>query len=358
MMGWEEVSDMEDHYPIREAVASLPKAELHVHLEGAIRPTTFLRLAKQNNIEIALSDESGIADYFKFRDFEHFMQLFGESTYVLARPEDFLIITEELGLDAAANGIRYMEVTFTPGTHFRFKGLPFDEVMGAVAAGARMAKEQTGIEMRFILDHVRGFPIADCMQTAEWCVEGQNAGVVGMGLGGYEPGRPASMYTEVINWLKGQGVAFVPHAGEAEGPAGIWDALQFDPPRLGHGFRSIEDPELIAELCRRGVVLELCLTSNVCTGVVRDLRSHPLRKLWSAGLALTLNTDDPTMFNTTLNNEYLIAARVFGFDLSELAWMSLTAVNGSLVGKQTKDKLLNEFHDSFRKLGVTPLSPS
>lgn len=339
-------------------IESLPKAELHVHLEGAIRPATFVRLAKKNSVDIGLVSEGELANYFKFRDFEHFMQLYGESTHVLARPEDFAVITEELGLDAASNGILYMEVTFTAGTHHRFKGLPFDEIMDAIALGAARANQQTGIEMRFIIDHVRGFPIADCMQTAEWCVAARDRGVVAMGLGGFESGRPASMYSDVINWLIGQGVAFVPHAGEEEGPAGIWDALQFNPPRLGHGFRAIEDLQLVAELRRRGVVLEVCPTSNICTGVVADLASHPFLPLWNAGVAVTLNTDDPTMFNTTLNREYLVAASTFGLDGQQLASISLTAMNAALADQTTKSRLLKEFGIRLNQLGITPQTAS
>jgi adenosine deaminase len=339
---------------ILKQVASLPKSELHVHLEGSIRPETFLLLAKRNNVSVPVSDLAGVKEYFKFRNFEHFMQLYGETTYLLAKPEDFELITKQLGEDLALSGTRYAEVTFTAGTHYRFKGLPFDEIMGAIEQGAREARQRYSVELRFVIDHVRGFPIDDCFQTAEWCKAAADKGVVAMGLAGYEPDRPASMYAEVWQWLEGEGIAFLPHAGEAAGPEGIWDALQFNPSRIGHGFRAAEDKKLIAELIDRQIVLEICPTSNLCTGVVKDMTLHPFRTLWDAGVPLTLNTDDPTMFNTNMNKEYMIGIEDFGLTENDLASISLRSVKHSLADDQLKARLLSEFTNQIALLGLTP----
>lgn len=335
-----------------QILSALPKAELHVHLEGAVRPATFLTLARRHNLDIGSLDNESVVELFRFKDFRHFMQLYGDCTYAFGAPEDFELVTEELGLDAAEQGIRYLEVTFTPGTHYRFKQMPFAEVMNAVASGAASARRQVGVEMSFILDHVRGFSLDDCYQTAEWCVEGRDQGVVALGLAGFEPGNPASLYTEAIKWVQEQGVAFVPHAGEAVGPESIWDALQFQPPRIGHGFRAIEDPSLVRYLREHETVLEICPTSNVCTGTVPDLDSHPLRRLWDAGLRITLNSDDPPMFNTSLLNEYHLAATHFGFGVEELAQISLTAVEGSLLSEPARNKLRAEFITEFSRMGI------
>lgn len=337
---------------LHQILTTLPKAELHVHLEGSVRPATFLTLARRHNLDVGILDEKSVIELFQFKGFRHFMQLYGECTYAFGAPEDFERVTEELGLDAAAQGIRYLEVTFTPGTHYRFKQMPFAEVMDAVANGAASARRQVGVEMRFILDHVRGFSLDDCYQTAEWCLEGRNQGVVALGLAGLEPGNPASLYAEAIKWVQEQGVAFVPHAGEAAGPESIWDALQFQPPRIGHGFRAIEDPTLVQHLHEHRTVLEICPTSNVCTGTVPDLNSHPLRQLWDAGLRITLNSDDPPMFNTSLLNEYYLAATRFGFTVEELAQISLTAVEGSLLSEPIRTKLRTEFLSKFSQMDV------
>jgi adenosine deaminase len=344
------------HEELRELIGRMPKAELHVHLEGSIRPETFLMLAKQNHIEVPVTDLAGVRNYFKFRSFEHFMHLYGETTYVLARPDDFSRITRELAEDLVSNEVRYAEVTFTAGTHFRFKGMPFNEVMDAIADGARQAEKEQGIVLRFIIDHVRGFPIDDCMQTAEWCKAARARGVVAMGLAGYEPDRPASMYDEVLRWLQSEDVPFVPHAGEAAGPEGVWDALLYNPRRIGHGFRSAEDPELLTALTSRRIALEVCPTSNVRTGIVADFAAHPFRTLWEAGVPVTLNTDDPTMFNTSMNEEYLMAASEFGLTPDDLATTSLTAVDHSLLDQASKARLRTEFEADFAALGLTPVS--
>jgi adenosine deaminase len=227
--------------------------------------------------------------------------------------------------------------------------------MAAVAAGADVAHARHGVEMRFIIDHVRGFPVEDCMQTAEWCSSARNRGVVAMGLAGFEPDRPASMYDEVLRWLQKENVPFVPHAGEAVGPEGVWDALIYNPRRIGHGFRSAEDSELMKVLVDRGIALELCPTSNLRTGVIGDLAAHPLPKLWEAGVRVTLNTDDPTMFNTTMNAEYRLAASEFGLEPADLALVSLNAIDASLAETQLKDRLRSEFLAAFTELGVVLL---
>lgn len=342
------------HKETRELISLMPKAELHVHLEGSIRPETFLLLAKKNKIDVPITDLAGVREYFKFTSFEHFMQLYGETTYVLAEPADFTLITIQLAEDLAASAVGYAEVTFTAGTHLRFKGLPFDDVMAAIAEGARQAESKHGVTLRFVIDHVRGFPIEDCMQTAEWCKAGRDRGVVAMGLAGYEPDRPASMYDEVLRWLEAEDIPFVPHAGEVVGPDGIWDALVYNPRRIGHGFRAAEDPELLKVLASRGIGLELCPTSNARTGIVPDLSSHPLRALWNSGVPITLNTDDPTMFNTTMNGEYLLAATQFGFTLDDLAGISLTAIDQSLLESELKTHLRTEFEAAFATLGINP----
>jgi adenosine deaminase len=176
--------------------------------------------------------------------------------------------------------------------------------------------------------------------------------VVALGLGGYEPGYPASTYAEAIRWAQAQGVPFVPHAGEAVGPEGVWDALQFDPPRIGHGVRAADDPALVAHLRERGTVLELCPSSNVCLGNVPSLEAHPLRRLWDAGVRVTINSDDPPMFNTTLLDEYRLAATAFDFTPAELARASLTAMEAALLPRIERVALETEFRAAFTRLGL------
>jgi adenosine deaminase len=337
---------------IERLIVAIPKVELHVHLEGSVQPSTFLKLARKNNLDIQCDDEAAVAELFRFKDFAHFMDLYGACTYAFRDPDDFELVTTELGLNAARQGVRYMEVTFTAGTHFRFKGVPFDEQIDAIARGASRVRKSTGTEMRFIIDHVRGFSLDDCYQTAQWCIDGRDRGIVALGLGGFEDGRPASLYSDAIHWAQQQGVPFVPHAGEAAGPESMWDALQFDPPRLGHGFRAIEDSRLVAYLRDHRVLLEICPTSNACTGTISSLDQHPVRRLWDLGVLLTLNTDDPSMFNTSMLNEHRLAVSMFGFTVDELAEMAILGVRSALLPPAQRFTLEETFRREFKELGL------
>jgi len=339
--------------PEQEAlILALPKAELHVHLEGSIRPGTLLLLARRNGIDLGCRDEESLLALYEYQDFRHFIQLYGTLTSALRQPEDFLLITEELGLEAARQGTLYLEVTFSAAIHYRNKGIPFDEMMDAIAEGAERVRKSTGVEMRFILDMVRGYAPEYCQYTAEWCVQGQDRGVVALGLGGYEPDRPASLYAEAIRWAQSHGLPFVPHAGEAVGPEGIWDALLFNPMRIGHGIRAIEDPTLVETLRERHIALEVCPTSNICTGCVACWEDHPLRQLWDAGVIVTVNSDDPPMFNTSLADEYRRAFSIFGFTLEELAQLSLNAARSSLLPSEQRARLVERFQAEIARLGL------
>ncbi|MEH1017283.1 adenosine deaminase [Micromonospora sp. CPCC 206060] len=340
-----------DH-ELRSIIAQLPKVELHVHLEGSVRPETLSRIARRNGRDIGTLSVDEIRELFRFRDFFHFTQLFEQCVDALREPRDFELITTELGLAAHAQQVRYLEVTFTPGMHHRARGIGVDEQLDAVAAGAAEVYRQTGVQMRFILDHVRGDGEQECLQTAQWCHDGRRHGVVALGLGGFEPGRPASLFAEAIGWAAAHGVPFVPHAGEAVGPEGVWDCLRFDPPRIGHGVRAAEDPQLLATLHARGVVLEICPTSNLRTGVVADLADHPLPRIRAAGVPFTLNSDDPSMFHTDITTEYRLATEQFGFTLAELAAVTRTGVDAALLPEAERAALRADVDARLAAFGV------
>src|SRR6266540_674914 len=216
----------------RDLIRALPKVELHVHLEGSIQPTTLLKLAKRNGVDLGFHTEAQMRLRYQFRDIDHFMRLYEEMTFALRQPEDFRLIAYEYGITASAQGIRYAEVTFTADTHFRLKGIPFDEMIDAVWQGAAAAAADTGIRLRFVIDHIRGLAVEACFRTAEWCIAGRDRGVVALGMSGREAGFPASLYGEAIVWAQAHGVPFVPHAGEVTESGDIWDVLQFKPARI------------------------------------------------------------------------------------------------------------------------------
>lgn len=339
-------------------VEALPKVELHVHLEGSVRPGTLLGIARRHGLDLGAADEQALARWFEYRDFRHFTEVFEQATAALREPEDLTTIALDLGRAAHAQRVRYLEVTFTPGMHERGRGIPFDEQLEAVTAAAARIRHENGVRMRFIVDHVRGESPAECLRTAEWAVAGRDRGVVALGLGGYEPGRPASLFAEAIGHARSYGVPFVPHAGEAAGPEGIWDALNFDPPRIGHGVRATEDPELLTTLRDRGVLLELCPTSNLRTGVVAGAGRHPLRRMWDAGLLVCLNSDDPAMFQTDVAAEYRFAAHHHGFTPEELAAMTLDAVDATLLPAPERAGLRVDVLADLDALGVRPVQRS
>ncbi|MGI8589118.1 MAG: adenosine deaminase [Chloroflexia bacterium] len=333
-------------------IAAMPKAELHVHLEGSIRPATLLMLARRNEVDLGCDDEAGLRELYRFRDFRHFVELYSVILSTLRTPEDFALITEELGRSAAAQNTRYLEATFTLGAHVRSKGIPADELLDALSSGADASRLATGVEMRFIFDHVREHPPELCRRIAEWCVQGRDRGVVALGLSGFELAQPVTRFADAIRWAQANGIAFVPHAGEVAGPESVWEVLEFDPPRIGHGIHSIGDPALVARLRDRGIVLEICPTSNVCLNNVPILAAHPLRLFWDAGVPVTINSDDPPMFNTTLLDEYRLAASDFGFTAEELAEASLTAARSALLPAEGRARLETSFRDELRLLGL------
>ncbi|MFT7835693.1 adenosine deaminase [Saccharothrix sp. BKS2] len=327
-------------------IAGMPKAELHVHLEGSLRPGTLLDLDRRNGGRFTGLDEQWLAERFRFRDFRHFADLYSTCTDVFRGPEDFARAVTELAADLATQGVVYVEATCSAITHHRDRGIPFDEVVDGLWAGAERALRDSGVVVRFVLDHVRDLSVEDCLRTAEWCVLGRGRGVVALGIGGYEPGRPASLFAEAVRWATARGVPFVPHAGEAVGADGVRDALAFDPPRLGHGFRAADDPSVVDDLLERGVVLELCPTSNLRTGVVADLAEHPVRRLLARGVPVVLGTDDPLLFGSTVLGEYRLAATDLGFGVRDLVAAARESLRSALVEPAVRDALVAA-HDRY-----------
>jgi adenosine deaminase len=328
----------------------MPKAELHVHLEGAIRPSTLLKLAQQNNVSLPTQDIDGLRDFYRFRDFDHFVQVYVTITGCLRKPDDYHLIAYEFGSDCARQNIRYAEVTFTIATNMRLTGLPWQAIMEGLNAGRQAARARFGVDWRWILDISRNEP-----ETQDAVVgialAARDQGVVALGLGGSEADFPPQLFTESFYRAQQAGLPCIPHAGETAGPPSIWSALrQLHADRLGHGVRCIEDPDLVEHLRQRQIPLELCPTSNIRLGVYSDYAAHPFRWLWDAGLHLTVNSDDPPLFGVDLNHEYQVLVDHFGFRQPELEQISLNAVRASLLPESKKVQMEREFLDEFRKL--------
>lgn len=287
-----------------------PKLELHVHLEGTIRAETVLRLARRHGVELDAETPEQLAELLRFRTFGNFIEAFLVVTGVLLHQDDFREILVEYAEAAAGHGALYLEGIFSPAQAVR-RGVSWDAVFSGYCDGIEEARELHGIEVRLTPDVTRSFPLEIAEQTARHAIKYRDRGVVGLGLGGYEAEFPPEPFASVFELARDGGLGSVPHAGEVAGPEsvrGAIDALRAD--RIRHGLTSVEDAPLLHELAERGIVLDICPTSNVLTGVVPSLEAHPLPKLLAAGIACSISTDDPAFFNTDLTREHEIAQRL------------------------------------------------
>jgi adenosine deaminase/aminodeoxyfutalosine deaminase len=284
----------------------MPKAELHLHLEGSVEPETLQELDPSTPLE-------ELRALYCYADFEDFLKAFGAVGKRLRTPEDYALVTRRLLERLAAENVRYAEITLAAGVVL-WKGREFGPIFDAI----RGAADGSPVEVRWILDAVRQFSVEEARQVAEMAAERMDRGVVALGIGGSEERGPAERFTEVFAFAKSAGLRLVAHAGESTGPESVWAALKLGAERIGHGIAAARDAELMGYLRERDIPLEICLTSNVVTGVVKSLEEHPLRRLYDAGVPIVLNTDDPAMFGCTLAGEYRLAARQFGFSEAEL----------------------------------------
>ena len=281
-----------------------PKIELHVHLEGTVRPDTLRAIAKRN--DYALPDD--LESLYRFRDFAHFIEVWILTTNALQTEQDWRQMVVDYAAEAASHGCVYLEGIFSPAERVR-RGCPWEEIYEGVCAGAQDARELHGVEVRLTPDIPRGFTQEEARATVEWAARFRDRGVVGVGLGGLEAQFPPEPFEEVFTLAHSLGLGSVPHAGEAAGAASVRGALEeLGADRIRHGIRSVEDPGLVAELAGRGTVLDVCPLSNLRTGVVGSLEQHPLPQLVAAGVRCSISTDDPAMFDTDLTRDYEAAA--------------------------------------------------
>jgi adenosine deaminase len=332
----------------------MPKVELHVHLEGAMRPAVLLALARRNGVELPADDEAGLARWFRFRDFEHFVQVYLTCSRALKNPEDFQLLAADFLEQQALQNIVYTEAHFTIGTHLGplgHAGANGGEILAALEEAIREGEARHGVRLRLIPDIVRNVP-GQADQTLEWALAGRGRGVVALGLSGSESRFPNEPFREHFATAAREGLHCVAHAGEHAGPASIRSVLEVcGAERIGHGVRAVEDPELVAELRERGIPLEVCPSSNVCLGVVPDLESHPFERLRAAGCRVTVNSDDPAFFDTTLTDELIRLHRTFGYGPAELADLALAGLRAAFLPEPERAALAADFHRQTERLG-------
>ncbi|NEE03422.1 adenosine deaminase [Phytoactinopolyspora halotolerans] len=321
-------------------LAELPKVELHVHLEGSLRPVTMFTLAERNGIDLGASTPEELTGLYEFSDFEHFARLFFTGLDVLRTAEDFADAVSALAAELAAQNVRYAEVTTTSLNHRR-RGLALEEYRDGLNEGRRRALLESGVQLSWVCDISRETEKPESHETVDY-VLGRTApeGVVGLGLGGIEAGFPPELFASSFERAKAAGLASLPHAGETVGPASVWGALDMlHADRIGHGVQSIADDRLIARLVQERIPLEVAPTSNVCLKIVDSIETHPLRRLTDAGVVTTINTDDPAYFGTTLTEELLAAHRWHGFTPADLHAAQVAALDVSYADAATKARI-------------------
>jgi aminodeoxyfutalosine deaminase len=312
-----------------------PKIELHVHLEGTVRPRTLLEIARRNDYALPADTEEGLAELYDFRDFAHFIEVWVLTTNALRRPDDFRQVLLDYAAEAVSHGAVYVEAIFSPAERVR-RGVGWDEIFSGYCDGAAEARERYGLEMRLTPDIVRGFPMEDAEQTVRYAARYRDRGIVGVGLGGLEAEYPPEPFERVFALARDEGLASVPHAGEVAGPPSVRGALEtLGADRLRHGIRAAEDPGLLREIAGRRIVLDVCPISNLRTRAVRSLDEHPLPQLVAAGALCSISTDDPAMFGTDLSRD-CEAAVSLGLDPKDFFE---AGIEGALCDEETKTRL-------------------
>jgi adenosine deaminase len=322
-------------------IQRMPKVELHVHLEGSVRPETLLKLAKRHNISLPADDVEGLRRWYTFRDFSHFVEVYMAISSCLRTAEDIELIAREFLAGQAEQNIVYSEVTFTPYNQYFNCGLGFREQMDAVDSARAWGKRHLGVQMGMIIDIPREHPAEAGDRVADWIIERYGEGVIAMGLGGPEKGNPPSKFRRAFGKVRAAGIPCILHAGETDGPESIWSAIEVaDTKRVGHGVRAVEDKNLMEHLRKTQLVLEVCPTSNVCLRVYPSLTVHPLPKLFEYGLKITINSDDPPMFNTTLTGEYEVCSQAYGWGKEVVRSLVLNAAEATLLAPADKTALI------------------
>lgn len=323
-----------------------PKIELHVHIEGTVRPATLLNIARRNRQPLPADTVEGLTRLFRFTDLRSFIGVWNLTTSCLATADDFRQIVVDYAAEAKTHGAVYLEAIFTPDPKLTSE-IGLDAIFDGYCAGAAEAEERHGVIVRLTPEQYRGCDPEFGAAVARTALRYRERGVVGFGLAGLEGRYPDAPHERAMRIAADAGLGLVPHAGEAAGPESIRSALRMGARRIRHGVRAVEDPDLVAELIDRQIVLDVCPTSNIRLQVC-NATDHPLRKLAAAGVACSVSTDDPAMFDTDLSAEYALAATL-GVS-SQAAYHAGLA--GALCDKATRSRLVASNADAAQRTAL------
>lgn len=320
-------------------ISALPKAELHLHLEGSIDPETLLELRQRHRRSATLEE---INQLYQYQDFIGFLMAFKTITEDLQTADDYELITYRLMEKLKAQNVLHAEVYVSVGVCL-WRKQDFAAIFEGLERGRQRGERDFGVSLLWIFDAVRQFGPAAAKDVFELAVRYRDRNVVGIGIGGDEVKAPPELFREVYAYAEQNGLRLTCHAGESAGPESIWGALNLHAERIGHGLTAAQDPELVEELAQRQVPIEICLTSNLRTGCCKSFEQHPVRNLFDHGLMLTLNTDDPAMFATSLNREYQLTQQQFEFTDEHLRELARNSFEASFLPAEKKLQFLNLF---------------
>ena len=330
-------------------IARLPKVELHLHLEGSLRPDTLHELSRgkgraENEVDQWILERH--QQQYRYPTFLAFIEAFKFAALLLETPQDYALATVRLMEWLAEQNVKYAEITLAAGVVL-WKKQPLDRVYEAVRAASLEAGARLGLHVNWILDAVRQFGLEPAREVLGWASRYRAEGVVAFGLGGDEERGPAKLFEDVYREARDCGLHTLAHAGETVGPESVRDALELlQVERIGHGLSAVRDPEVMSLLRQRGIPLEACPGSNVALGLVSELSEYPLPAFLEAGVTMTLNSDDPALFGTSIGEEFSRAAEAFSLSAERMAGLSENAVRAAFLPKDEKQRLLEQIQQA------------
>ncbi len=325
--------------PPSSFIRQLPKAELHLHLEGAVEPATLVELRERHG-DRAIAAE--VDSLYHYQDFAGFLLAFKNITEHLRTPDDYELITYRLMQRLKEENVLHAEVYVSVGVCL-WRKQDFAAIFEGLDRGRARGARDFGISLLWIFDAVRQLGAEDAQRVFELAAHYHDRHVAGVGIGGDEQKAPPELFRSVYSYAEENGLRLTAHAGETGPAESIWGALNLRAERIGHGLSAAQDPDLIEELAYRQIPVEICLTSNLGTGVCKAINEHPAKSYFDQGIMITLNTDDPAIFGTTLSREYQLAQETFGFTDEHLRELARNSFEASFLPAEKKLEFLNLF---------------
>lgn len=335
-------------------IQSLPKAELHLHLEGSVDPATLVELSRRYNTPLPTENnrydvagsgdvltEDDVRRLYSYKDFNGFLMAFKSVTERLRSPEDYELVTYRLMQKLRQQNVVHAEVYVSIGV-IRWRGQPVEPIFEGMERGRERGQRDFGVSLLWIFDAVRHFGTEAAAEVFNLAARLRERNVVGIGIGGDEARGPAEGFRDLYKKAADNGLRLTAHAGETTGPESVWGALNIGAERIGHGLSAAKDPELMEVMAQKQVPLEICITSNLRTGACKEMQEHPVKKFFDEGLMITLSTDDPAMFQTSLNKEFEIAQQEFGFTDEHLRELARNSIEASFLPVEKKLRFMQQ----------------